>query len=242
MHVNVSADGTLKDWRQGPVAVVELCRPAKANAYTAAMLGAFGSILDRLEACTDVRVVVVGGSGERSFCAGADLAEMRPLRAEDALHLRSAALFSRLERFPKVCLAAINGAAVAGGLELALACDLRMAAENARFALPEPRLGLVPAAGGLRRLAEIVGKGPAREMILGGTQWSAEKALQVGLVSEVVAGDALHERALAWAASIAEKNPLALTLAKRILAQSPASADELALFAEALLYELKCNA
>jgi len=241
-ELNLSADGALRDWQQGPVAVVELCRTAKANAYTSAMLCAFGVVLDRLEASADVRVVVVSGSGERSFCAGADLGEMRPLRGEDALHLRSAALFSRLERFPKVCLAAINGAAVAGGMELALACDLRIAAENARFGLPEPRLGLVPAAGGLRRLAEIVGKGPAREVILGGVEWSAAKALQLGLVSEVVAADMLRVRALEWAESIAEKNALALTLAKRVLAQAPSSVDELALFAEALLYELKCKA
>jgi len=234
-------DTGLRDWQQGPVAFIELCRPQKANAYTAAMLQAFASILDRLEARTDVRVVVVCGSGDRAFCAGADLREMRPLRGEDALSLRSAALFQRLERYPKVCIAAINGAAVAGGVELALACDLRIAADTARFSLPEPCLGLIPAAGGTRRLGEIVGKGRAREMILGGIEWTAAKALQFGLVSEALPSDALLSRALEWGEAIAKKDALALSLAKRVIAHAPAAVDELAIFAESLLYEKRSN-
>jgi len=233
----ISAHERLRHWQQGPVAFLELCRPEKANAYTASMLQAFGAFLDRAEGLAEVRVLVVCGSGDRAFCAGADLREMRSVRGEDALNLRSAALFRRIERYPKVCIAAINGAAVAGGLELALACDLRIATESARFALPEPRLGLIPAAGGIRRLVDTVGKGRAQEMILGGREWTAQEALQLGLVSEVLPRDALLGRALQWGEAVAEREGLALTLAKRVMAQVPTAIDELSVLAEALLYE-----
>jgi enoyl-CoA hydratase len=234
-------DSGLREWRRGPVAVVELARPQRANAYDAAMLASFAAVLGRLEAVSDVRVIVVTGSGERAFCAGADLREIGARCGEDALALGSAALFRRLEGYPKVCIAAINGAAVAGGMELALACDLRIAAEGARFALPEPGIGLIPAAGGTRRLIEIVGVGRAKEVILGGLEWTAETALRHGLVSRVVPRAALLDRALAWGEAIATKDALALTLAKRVMGRAAQPADELAILAEALLYEKRSN-
>jgi enoyl-CoA hydratase/carnithine racemase len=152
-------------------------------------------------------------------------------------------VFQRLSRFPKVTLAAINGPAVGGGLELALACDLRIAADTATFSFPEPDLGLIPAAGGTRRLTEAVGRAKAKELILGGRQWSAEEALRFGLVSELCARDDLSCRAQTWAERIARRHPTALLLAKRAidLDIGGSAGYSFESVAEALLYELRRN-
>ena len=115
-----------------------------------------------------VRSLVIHGAGNRSFCAGADLEEMQIKDYSDALNLKSSKVFAAIASYPKVTVAAINGAAVAGGLELALACDIRICSEQARFFFPETKLGLIPAAGGTHRLSQVVGIGRAKELILGG--------------------------------------------------------------------------
>jgi enoyl-CoA hydratase len=185
--------------------------------------------------------VVVYGAGDRAFCAGADLTEVGETDWRSAVNLRSAEVFSQISRCPKVTLAAVNGAAVGGGLELALACDLRIAADNASFSFPEPQLGLIPAAGGTQRLAQAVGKARAKELILGGQVWQASEALRFGLLSEVTAPEQLLPKARQWVGRIASRNPVALQLAKTAIdldsSNSPGYSFESV--AEALLYQLR---
>lgn len=241
---NPPADsGPVRTWRQGPAAYVELNRPEKANAYNRPMLEALAAVFDRLVEDAEVRAIVVCGAGDRSFCAGADLTELSERDFQAGLRLQSAELFAQISRCPRVTLAAVNGAAVAGGLELALACDLRIASRNARFWLPEPELGLIPAAGGTQRLAQAVGRTRAKEMILGGRVWNAEEAFQFGLVSELTAPDQLLELAARWAERIARRNPTALELAKKAidLDAGGGAGYSFESVAEALLYHLRAK-
>ena len=233
----------VRTWRQGPAAYLELNRPEKANAYNHQMLESLRAIFARLIEQPEVRVIIVCGAGDRSFCAGADLAEFAQRDFQSGLRLQSAELFAQISRCPRVTLAAVNGAAVAGGLELALACDLRIASRSARFWFPEPELGLIPAAGGTQRLAQAVGRARAKEMILGGRVWNAEEALQFGLVSELTAPDQLLALAAQWAERIARRNPTALELAKKAIdMEGPGGAGySFESVAEALLYHLRSN-
>lgn len=165
----------------------------------------------------DVCAVVITGAGERAFCAGADREELARRDWRAVLNLESAEVFARISACPCVTLAAINGAACGGGLELALACDIRIAAEQARFGFPEPELGLIPAAGGTQRLADVVGKAKAKELILGGAVWDAAEALRCGLVSEVVPLAELPAAIERWVDRIARRDPTALRLAKQAM-------------------------
>ena len=207
------------------VARVTIDRPDRANAYTQQTLGELEQAFEAFEATPDVRVVVVSGTGTRAFSAGADRGELAERSPESVLRLRAAQVFARIHASPLVTLAAVNGAAVGGGFELALACDLRIAADHAQFWLPEPELGLLPAAGGLQRLPAVVGEGPAREIILGGARWSAARALARGLVSDVVAADELPLAIERWTAQVMRRDLLALELAKRSLAARAATGD-----------------
>jgi len=231
----------IRTWKQGIVGYLEIHRPDKANAYDDALLNDLSSALDKMEADREIRTLVITGAGNRSFCAGADLNEMKEKDFTDALTLKSAKLFAALAAYPKVTVAAINGAAVAGGLELALACDIRISSEKARFFFPETKLGLIPAAGGTHRLAQIVGIGRAKELILGGGVWSAEDALRFGLVSEVVPPEALSACAQQWGERIGQRDPLALRLAKKAIDFRTSYNLESGVEAltEALLYQVK---
>jgi enoyl-CoA hydratase/carnithine racemase len=211
VSIRVSSDGA--------IARIVLDRPERANAYTQPMLTEIGEALDRLEADRAVSVLIVTGAGARAFSAGADRTELAERSPESVLRLRAAEVFQRLHDSRLVSLASLNGAAVGGGLELALACDLRIAADHAEMWLPEPELGLLPAAGALQRLPAAVGDGPARELILGGARWSAARALALGLVAEVVAAAELEAVTERWAIQITRRAPLALELAKRSLAR-----------------------
>jgi enoyl-CoA hydratase len=237
----VSDSDLIRAWREGPAAYVRLNRPEKANAYNQAMLEALETFVRRISAAPEVRVVVIAGAGDRAFCAGADLTEVGERDWRSAVNLRSAEVFFQISRCPKVTLAAVNGAAVGGGLELALACDLRIAADNASFSFPEPQLGLIPAAGGTQRLAQVVGKARAKELILGGQVWQAKEALRFGLLSEVTEREELLPKARQWVERIASRNPVALQLAKTAIDLdslcSPGYSFESV--AEALLYQLR---
>ncbi len=225
--------------RRHQVGVVTLDRPAKANAYDRLMLDQLETALHQLHDDSEIRVVVIGSSGKH-FCAGADLEEIRSRKAEDALELKSAGVFDLLAGLPEVSIAAIGGAAVGGGLELALACDLRVAAPDAFFELPELRHGIIPAAGGTFRLAQVVGRSRAKAMILGGERVDAEEALRWGLVNRLALRDSLETTVLEWAARIARQDPLALRLAKQAIDASggEGTARRLAQVSQALLYEL----
>lgn len=193
------------------------------------MLDDLDGHLNSLESDPEIRALVLTGAGDRAFTAGADINHMReatPLDAR-AYARRGHAVTNRLESFPKPVIAAVNGYALGGGCELALACDLRIAAANAIFGLPEPTLGIIPGAGGTQRLPRIVGLGRAKEMILTGARWDATRALEAGLVSRVVPLAELMPAARALADQVLALGPLAVKLAKAALnasSQMPLSA------------------
>ena len=193
------------------VTTLTLSRPDRANAYDRATLQA----LDQAIAAVTTPVMVVQSAGERAFCGGADLKELGEAHPSDALELYSQAVFERLGSHGAVSIAAVQGPAVAGGFELALACDLRVCGPAASFALPETALGLLPSAGGTTRLADLVGPGRAREVILAGRVIDAETALQWGVANRLAASP--RTEAATWAAAIAQRDPLALRLAKGVL-------------------------
>ena len=234
----MSASPEIKYRVDGPVGYLELDRPDKANAYTTAMLEAMQTGIEHLDSREEVRVVVVQSSTKGRFCGGADLHEVRARGIQDALRLRAQAVFDALDRCSKPTIAAIDGPAMGGGLELTLACDLRLASTDARFALPETGLGILPAAGALYRLPRIVGDALARKMILFGEELTAEEAMAHGLVSEVVSPDELPHRVDQWAAAAAMKDPLATRLAKEALTliRSEEGARSFSSCAQALLY------
>lgn len=226
-------------WERPPVGYVLIHRPRKANSYTQTMLDALGQAVQAHEADGRVRLIVVTGAGLRAFCAGADRDELARGDYRRALDLKSHAVFGRLAACSKVTLAAINGAAVGGGLELALACDLRVAVEEATFALPEPTLGIIPAAGGLRRLVPVVGLGRAKELVLGGAVWAAREAERYHLVHRVTARSRLWDAVDEWAQQVCRRDPLALRLAKEVLDHGGNGAEAVEKIIQALLYQLK---
>jgi len=218
---------------------VELSRPERANAYDEPMLDAIAGALQSFVASSEIRVIVFGSATPGHFSSGADLEELGRREAADALDLRSLRVFDAIAACPKPTIAAIDGPAVAGGLELALSCDLRLASDRARFAMPETSLGLIPAAGGTFRLPRLVGEAVARQMILFGAELDARQALACDLVSEVVAPEGLDEQVRRWAAKAAERDPLALRLAKQAIAMATADrgARDFTSSAQAALYE-----
>lgn len=217
---------TLAFERDHRLALLTVNRPEKRNALDGPTVNEMHRALAEVAAAGST-VLVVTGAGEKSFVAGADIASIRERRRDDALASINSRLMTALESHPAVSIAAVNGWALGGGCELALACDLRIASENAVFGLPEPTLGIIPGAGGTQRLPRVVGLGRAKEMILTGARWDAAKALEVGLVSRVVPGPELIEAARELAGRVLALGPLAVRLAKQALnasAQMPLAA------------------
>lgn len=179
--------------RHEEAVVVTLNRPDALNALSFAILGEIRDALGEV-AKTDARVLIVTGAGDRSFCAGADIKELRErTQAEQRAGAeRGQAVFARLDTLPVPSVALINGYAFGGGLELALACTFRLATPNAKVGLPEVKLGLIPGYGGTQRLPRVVGEARALDMILTGRTVAADEALAMGLLNEVVDGDPLE--------------------------------------------------
>jgi enoyl-CoA hydratase len=200
----------------GPVATLTVNRPEARNALDGPTVEEFHRALGevRSQGCA---VLIITGAGDKAFVSGADIRAIRERRRDDALASINSGLMSAVEAHEAVTIAAVNGYALGGGCELALACDLRLAAENAVFGLPEPTLGIIPGAGGTQRLPRIVGLGRAKEMILTGARWDARRALEAGLVSEVVPLPRLLDAARELAGRVLELGPLAVRLAKRAL-------------------------
>ena len=194
------------------IAWVTLNRPEKLNALNNEVLEELEQIFADLEQDAEVGVVVLTGAGEKAFVAGADIAELRTLDTAGARvqALRGQAVYQRIESLPKPVIAAVNGFALGGGCELALACHIRIASETARFGLPEVSLGLIPGYGGTQRLPRLVGKGVALDMILSGDMVPAADALRMGLVSRVVPAADLKAAATKLAKTILSRGPLAL--------------------------------
>lgn len=190
-------------------------RPGKMNALNRATVDEIISAAERAIADRSVAVLALTGAGDKAFVAGADIGEMAAMDAREgqAFGRFLQTRFDILERSPKPVIAAVNGFALGGGCELAMACHIRIAGDRARFGQPEVALGLIPGAGGTQRLQRLVGRGKALELILTGEMISAEEALRIGLVNQVVPADELEDRVGAVAAGLAAKSPVALARA-----------------------------
>jgi len=195
------------------VALVRLNRPKQLNALNGPTMDALCEALEKLDRDEAVRVIVVTGS-ERAFAAGADIGEMSGASPIDMLRTNRIAQWDRVRKITKPVIAAVAGWCLGGGCELAMALDIIIAAESARFGQPEIKIGVMPGAGGTQRLPRAIGKSKAMEMILTGEPITAAEAERIGLVSRVVTDELLVEDALALAAEIAKRAPLALRLAK----------------------------
>jgi enoyl-CoA hydratase/carnithine racemase len=211
---------TLRYEVQGHVAIVTLNRPERMNTLGGKMKPDLARAFFELARADDrVRAVLLTGAGERAFCAGADIKERadHQVCATDFFVAQKSThdLFRSIEEFEKPVVAAINGVALGGGLELALCCDMRLAAAHARLGLPEVRLGVIPAAGGTQRLPRLIGEARAKALMFTAEQIDAAQALQYGLVTQVLPADQLHAAALDVAQRIAEMPPLAVRFAKR---------------------------
>ncbi len=206
--------------RSGGVATLTLNRPEALNAFNTEQLHLLRDALAEVAADPDIRVLVLTGAGERAFAAGADIREMAGLSPDGGLAFGRLghAVTRAVETLPQPVIAAVNGYALGGGCELAIACDIRLASENAVFAQPEVSLGIPPGWGGSQRLPRLVGPGIAAEMILTGRRVAAAEALRIGLVNRVVPLPDLMPAAAELAATIAANGPVAVRAAKRLMA------------------------
>jgi enoyl-CoA hydratase len=194
------------------IARITINRPDKLNALNATVISELGDAVTRVETDAAVRGVILTGSGQKAFVAGADIAELTAQTPMDgkARAILGQQVFRRLERCGKPVIAAVNGFALGGGCELAMACHIRIAAEHARFGQPEVKLGIGPGYGGTARLPRLVGKGRALELLLTGGMIDAAEAFRIGLVNRVVPADTLIAEAEALLRTILENGPLAI--------------------------------
>ena len=201
------------------IATVTINRPKSLNALNSETLGELKECFTELEARKDVRVVILTGSGGKAFVAGADISEMvNATPAEGrAMSLLAMEAFSKLENMPQVTIAAVNGYALGGGCEIAMACDIRIAAENAVFGQPECGLGIIPGFGGTQRLARLIGKGRAKELIFTCDRIDAREAYRVGLANQVAPADQLMDACREMAGKILSKGSYAVSVAKSVI-------------------------
>jgi enoyl-CoA hydratase/carnithine racemase len=224
--MGTAADGTFETLlveRRGPVAFVTLNRPAAANALSRALVAELtkllGALAGEVAGGADLRALVLTGAGDKAFSAGADLKERRTWTLDDTRVFLGEinTLMNLVAALPRPVVAAVNGVAFGGGLELALAADIRIAADSAEMGLTETRLGIIPGAGGTQRLARIAGVAVAKELILTGRRIRAARAQELGIVSQVVPPADLFAAAAFWAAELSAAAPLALGAAKRAI-------------------------
>jgi len=213
----MTADANVLVTVAGPVGTVTVNRPAVRNALNRATVRELTSAIADLSSRSDVGAIVFTGAGDQAFVSGADINDIKARTRDDGLAAINSTLFSLVERCEKLTIAAVNGLALGGGCELALACDLRIAADHAKFGQPELALGIIPAAGGTQRLPRIVGLGRAKHLILTGEAIDATTALDWGLVSSVVPAAELRGAAQALAERVLARGPLAIRLAKLAL-------------------------
>lgn len=233
-------DGLIRIEKREGIAVVTVDRPEKLNALNAAVVEALGSAFESLRDDDAVGGVIVTGAGEKAFVAGADiheLSEMDPLDGVSRSREGQEVLLA-IERFPKPVVAAVNGYALGGGCELALACHLRVASEQAVFGLPEVSLGIIPGYGGTVRLSRLVGLGRAVEMVLTGKRIGAEEAGTIGLVNDVVPHERVLDRAGELLRTILENGPVAVRMALEALYEGIDQGTREALAGEARLFGL----
>jgi enoyl-CoA hydratase len=224
------------EW-DGELAIVVVDRQDKMNALNSEVVRELGQVFQDLGDDDDVRGVIVTGAGDKAFVAGADIGELATMDALSGVRVsrEGQEVFQAIERFPKPVLAAVGGYALGGGCELALACHLRVASDNARFGLPEVGLGIIPGYGGTIRLARLVGLGRAVELTLTGEMLPAERAEALGLVSAVVPRDQLLERAKELLRRVTRNGPVAVRLALESVYRALDTS-----MADALAYESAC--
>jgi len=203
--------------RHGRVAVLRVNRPEVRNALDLATVREMSAAIDALSTDDSVGAIVITGAGDTVFVSGADINAIKARTRDDGLAAINSSLFAAIDKCPKVTIAAVNGLALGGGCELALSCDLRIAAAHAKFGQPEVGLGIIPGAGATQRLPRIVGLGRAKHLILTGDAIDAQRALDWGLVSAVVPAAELMTQALALAEKVLTRGPLAIRLAKLAL-------------------------
>jgi enoyl-CoA hydratase/carnithine racemase len=231
------SDDLLQSSQDGNVVLLRLNRPEARNALSPELMEKLASELERLDPDPEVRCVVIAGS-DKVFAAGADIKAMSERSFAEALRHPAASFWRRLAAIKTPMIAAVSGYALGGGCELALACDMIVAAEGATFGQPEINLGIIPGGGGTQRLARVLGKQRAMELVLTGERFGAAAALELGLVNRVVEGDGWLDEAMALAATVAERPPIAARLAKQAVIAAEETTLSAGLESERRLYEL----
>lgn len=231
---------TIKIKKEQTTTWITLNRPNKLNAINATMLEELSEALDTTENDTNVRCVIITGEGERAFSTGANITELQKLTPKTATKYskKGQQTFSKVETLSKPIVAAINGYALGGGLELALACDFRLASDQAELGFPEMKLGIIPAWGGTQRLAWTVGRAEAKRLIMLGDRVKADEALRMGLVNKVVPQNKLEAEAKALAQRLHTSLPTALKYAKYAMNSVTQSSLEAGLKKETSLFAL----
>ncbi|WP_371802188.1 enoyl-CoA hydratase-related protein [Candidatus Lokiarchaeum ossiferum] len=202
------------------IGFLSINRPKAMNALNMAVLDELSMLIEKIQAENRIRALIITGEG-KAFVAGADVSEIKELPKEEGRRIanKGSTIFRRIELLNLPVIAAVNGFALGGGLELALSCDIRIASLKAQFGLPEVGLGIIPGYGGTQRLPRLIGEGLAKEMIFTGAMVNAEKALQIGLVNNLVSAEKLMETAIALAQKILRQGPIAVRCAKRAIDQ-----------------------
>lgn len=224
----------LVDRDEDGIATLTVNRQDKLNAMNDEAWEELDDFVQKSAKDPSIRCVILTGAGDKAFVAGADLGTLAAMSPADALNETTPDILMRIERSPKPFIAAVNGFAFGGGCELALACDFRIASENARFGTPETGLGIIPGVGGTQRLARLIGLGRAKDMVMLGVQHDGKEAARIGLATSCVPAEELMGEARKVAHKLLKKGPVALQVAKRVVQLSLSSSEEVGMYAERL--------
>ena len=234
---------TLLYEKKDTIGILTINRPEKMNALSNQLTSELKMVLDTVEQDDMLRILVITGAGDKAFVAGADIQELviRDAQIGRKVSKERQDLFSRIENLAVPSIAAVNGYALGGGLELALACSIRICSDRAKFGAPEVKLGIIPGDGGTQRLPRLVGLGRAMEMILSGDFIDAQEAYRMGLANKVVPHEELMEKTLELADKIASRPPLAVQFAKEAVNRSVGSGVDSGYALESYLHALSCT-
>jgi len=234
---------TLTYEKKENIGLLTINRPEKMNAISQELTAELSLFLDEIENDDELRVIVITGAGDKAFMAGADINELvdRDARLGRRVSRERQEIFSRIENLHVPVIAAVNGYALGAGLELALACSIRICSEKAQFGAPEVKLGIIPGDGGTQRLPRLVGQGRAMEMIITGDFIDAQEAYRIGLVNKVFPPEKLKEEAMELAKKIASRPPLAVRYAKEAVNRSQEGDSASGFALESYLHALSCT-